>query len=132
MTFFHSEMEIADKSLFCEPTRAMKSMTTALLEDARSMLAGIGDVPSVANLCKDFSKKEYSHQLNGLLISDVLRKMLNKKDYSRLDMVVPFVVSFMDRAMEWQKDQCCMFIAVKYLSKCKLWVGKSFWTKPEL
>ena len=46
----------------------------------------------------DFSKANYSTRLDGLFVEDGVRGMLEGKDYKTVDMILPFIAAFIDRA----------------------------------
>lgn len=96
-TFLDSNMEFTDKMYLCRSKRAVQSMRTSSLKATNSMLAEIEDMYRASKLPVYFSKKETSHQQNGLFISDGLQGMLEGKHYRFLDIVFLFVAAFLDR-----------------------------------
>lgn len=85
MTFLNSDMDVTDKCLLHEFTRAMHSMITALLNAFNCRLAAIDEMCLASKVNIDTFKKTASQQLNGLFMFILLdgchRKSLLQSGY---------------------------------------------------
>lgn len=77
-------------------------LKTPLFRACNSILAQIEEKYALPGLHVNFAKREKSAQLNGLFTGDGLRGMLEGKDYYAVDMVFPFITSFIDRSLGFE------------------------------
>lgn len=68
-----------------------------LLKACNALLSHIEDRYLVPSLHLDLSQKEQTVQLNGMLIEDGLRGVMEEEIYSAAEMVFPFVAFIIDR-----------------------------------
>lgn len=70
------------------------SVKTGVLHGCNSVSSEFQNYYAMPEMKVDFSKHEFSSKLNGILLPTVLRRMLDGKVYSFLDIVFPFDFCF--------------------------------------
>lgn len=77
--------------------RSFKSVRNAILKGVNSVLAAFESDSYARALHVGFSTGESGRNLNGIFTVEGLQGMLEAKDYRALDMVFPFIGSYIDR-----------------------------------
>lgn len=66
------------------------------------MPAVIENISPVSNLRIEFPEKEAGLQVHQVFISEGLRGVLEGKDYCRLDVLLVFLTSFLEKCLQFQ------------------------------
>jgi len=82
--------------------RTLSSQRIQVLKVCNAILAEVENTYPASGLHVDFSKTEKTSQLNGLFLREGVRGMLEGKNFRAVDMVFPFVLSFIDRILGFQ------------------------------
>jgi len=82
--------------------KVLSSQRSNVLKAANAILAEIEKKYPATGIHVDFSKKEKTAQLNGFFLRDGVRGMLEGKNFRSIDLVFPFIASFIDRALGFQ------------------------------